>query len=72
MEKNNELVEYILGQCREGQITQSELARELGCTTRTVRYWKYGERGMSIDMADKALRMLGLTYMLGKQEGGKG
>ena len=68
MKRNNEVVGRILGECRSRKISQSELARMLGCTVRLVRYWEHGERGMSIDMADRALRILGLTYTLGRKE----
>ncbi|MGF6376882.1 DNA-binding transcriptional regulator YiaG [Clostridiales Family XIII bacterium PM5-7] len=68
MSRNNEIVKLVKEKREDLELTRADLARMLGCTTRIVRYWENGERGMSIDMADKALRLLGISYTLGKRK----
>lgn len=51
---------------RQG-LTMSDLARLMDVRPSNVNYWKHGG-GISLENADKALRVLGLTVTLGKGE----
>lgn len=50
---------------KERGISKSDFAKEMGCSARLVHYWFKGERSISINMADKALQFLGMTFELG-------
>lgn len=67
MSRNDEIVRYILEECEEQGISKRKMAETIGCSLRTFNYWLRGERGMSIDMADKALKVLGVTYEIGNK-----
>lgn len=46
--------------------TNRSLAKEIGCAERLLSRWKTHDNGMSIDYADKALKALGLSFVLGQ------
>ena len=52
---------------REKQgLTKSELAKKAGVTVRAIEYWENGKRTITeIDAADKVLKALGVTFVLG-------
>lgn len=66
MEK--EILSIIESCLREKDISKTDFAKEIGCSVRLVHYWLRGERGISIDMADKALKILGISLVLGRDE----
>lgn len=66
MEKEKEILMKIDTCLKEQGMSKRELAERLGCSARLVHYWVKGERGISIDMADRALRTLGAVAKLGK------
>lgn len=49
---------------RQG-MSQVELAKKVGVSSRTIIHWEKGTRGMTVDNADEVLRGLGITYTLG-------
>ena len=55
------------GRNKQG-MSKAELAQLIGCTQRAIRYWERGERSISLDMADKALKALGLSATIGKDD----
>lgn len=59
------ILSYIMKSLKESELTEQEFMTQVSCSPRMLAYWKKGERGISIDMADKALRVLGKTYILG-------
>lgn len=65
MDKNKQILERILSSRKEQSISKEEFAKMLGCTVRIINYWETDRRGISIDMADKALRLLGIEFVLG-------
>lgn len=65
MSKNNKIVQIILEEREKEGISKEELAAEIGCSVRLINYWERGERGISIDMADKALKFLGKSCAIG-------
>ncbi|MGN0298903.1 MAG: multiprotein-bridging factor 1 family protein [Lachnospiraceae bacterium] len=48
-------------------LTTKELAMKVGKTERTVRYWETGERQLSLQMADKVLKVLDMSLTIGKE-----
>lgn len=66
MSKAQEIQELILKEWERQGITYQDFAQRIGCSTRSLSYWKTGENTITIDMADKALKALGLTVTLGK------
>ena len=65
MSKNNKIVQIILEEREKQGISKKELADEIECSVRTISYWERGKRGISIDMADKALKFLGKSCIIG-------
>lgn len=49
-------------------MTKRELARRTGCTDRTISYWEAGKKSPNIISADKALKALGITLVIGKND----
>lgn len=49
-------------------ISQRELARRIGCTGRAIGYWEAGIKIPSLDLADKALKVLGISLTIGAME----
>ncbi len=68
MDKNIEIIELIEKERKEQMISKKELAQAMGCSVRAINYWLKEERRISIETADKALKVLGITYTLGKNE----
>ena len=52
----------------EQGISKKEFTKMIGCTQRAFRYWELGERRISIDTADKALKVLGGAAVIGAEE----
>lgn len=51
-------------------LSQRELAKRIGCTGRAIGYWEAGIKTPSLDLADKALKALGLSLTIGKTKEG--
>lgn len=68
MRKEVEVIKKIDECCKAQGMTRKELAEKLGCSSRLVHYWFSGERGISIDMANKALNLLGTAVELGNEK----
>ncbi len=58
MEKHEQIFAYINAKGEEQGISKKEFKKMIGCTPRAFRYWELGERKISIDTADKALKVL--------------
>lgn len=67
MEKEKEILLKIETCLKERGISKCDFAKKLGCSTRLVHYWFSGERGISINMMDKALKLLEITVKLGDE-----
>ena len=48
-----------IGEAEAQGMKRSELAKQSGCTRRQIDYIFKGERGISIDLADTVLKVLG-------------
>ena len=68
MDSNKEVIKIIFENQKKRNMSREVLAERLGCTTRLIRYWENGERGISINMADRALRMFGVSYIMGTKD----
>lgn len=65
-EKEREIIKLIAAELTRRKMSKTELAAALGCNRRTVYYWFEGKRKLSIDTADKALRLLEIEIQLGR------
>ncbi len=65
MDSDKEVIRIIFENQKKRNMSREVLAERLGCTTRLIRYWENGERGISINMADRALSLFGVSYILG-------
>lgn len=68
MEKHEQIIAYINAKREEQGISKKEFAKMIGCTQRAFRYWELGERKISIDTADKALKVLGISAVIGEEK----
>jgi transcriptional regulator with XRE-family HTH domain len=50
---------------RRNNISKAKLAEKVGCTSRAIDYWENGERGISLENADKIFKALGATIIIG-------
>ena len=67
MSKALEIQKLICAERERQRKSYKELSEEIGCTQRTIGMWKNGEVKISIDMADKALKALGISAVIGKE-----
>ena len=51
---------------RQG-ISVRKFAKMMGCTPRSVSLWDAEERAITVEMADKALKALGVSVVIGKE-----
>lgn len=66
MSKALEIQKLICAERERQNMTYKELAGEIGCTPRTIGMWKNGKVKITVDMADKALKALGISVTIGK------
>ena len=58
-------MECIFCELRKKQnISQNELARRAGVSSRAIKYWESGERKMSLESAEKIANALGYDIVL--------
>ena len=69
--KSTELQDLIFSELERQGRTKRSLCKEIGCDERLAGRWKAHEVGMSIDYADKALKVLGISFTLGESKKGK-
>lgn len=68
MSKALEIQKIICSERKKQKKTYKELASEIGCTQRSIVKWNAGETKISIDMADMALKALGISVTIGKEK----
>lgn len=66
MSKTNEIIEIIKKEKQKEKITNVDLAKQIGCTTQAIRNWLNGKRKISLENADKILKILGANMLIGK------
>lgn len=63
-----EFSKLLLKKRKEKGISQRELARLTGFTTRAIQYWETEGRNISLENADKLLKALGTEFKIGGSE----
>ena len=67
MKKNIEIPQKIREERIKQGISIRKLAQMAGCSDRAIVYWEKGEKDITINMADKMLRVLGVLVEIGAQ-----
>ena len=60
-----EFSQLLLKTRQEKEISQRELSRRTGFTTRAIQYWETEQRQISLENADKLLKALGVEIKIG-------
>ena len=68
MNKNKEIISKIVSEKERQGISSPQLAKKVGCTAQAIRYWLKGERQISLYMADKLLKTLDISCVIGKDD----
>lgn len=55
----------IMNERIKNNISRQKLAEKAGCTTRAIEYWENGERGISLEYADKIFKALNTKITIG-------
>lgn len=62
-------ISKIIKESRKSQgLTQNELAKRAGFTRRAIQYWERSEQSISLENADKLLKVLGVEIKIGGSE----
>lgn len=69
MTKSEQIFKIIHKKCQAEGISERDLACTLGCSERSVAYWRNGKRQINLNNADKALKALGIAVRIGAPEG---
>lgn len=67
MKKSEEIRQFIIQESKVQGIGTAELSKRIGYTRRQINYVFKGERGMSIDFAEKALSAIGKTLSISEK-----
>ncbi len=65
MEKNIEIQKKIKEERIKQGISIRKLAQMAKCSDRSIVYWESGKREISVNMADKLLKTLGIQIQIG-------
>lgn len=65
MKKNLEVQQKIREERIKQGISIRKLAQMAGCTDRAIVYWEKGEKEITVNMADKILKVLGVSMNIG-------
>lgn len=68
MLKSEEIGRIISTEKKKQKITFKKLAEKTGCSSRVISMWISGERTISLNMADKILKELEVTVVIGKEK----
>lgn len=49
----------------KANLSTKKLAEAVGCSSKAIKYWEAGKRGISFEYADKIFRALGKTITIG-------
>lgn len=66
MNKSDEVIKRIFEEKESQNLTYRELAKRVGIDSKMLVNWKSGKNGISIELADKVLKVLGITMTIGK------
>nr|DAU39577.1 MAG TPA: helix-turn-helix domain protein [Caudoviricetes sp.] len=68
MNKREEIRKMLRKERLKRDLNFKEFGKLIGCTGRSVSYWETGKRNISLDVADKALKKLGITLEIGRNK----
>ena len=68
MTKSNELKEIIFNEMKAQGYSYRKMANKVGCHHETFARWKEGKNNMTLEMADKVLRALGISVTIGAEK----
>lgn len=68
MKKSEEVIKTLIAEAKLQGMNAAEMAERIGCTKRQIHYVIRGERGLSIDLAEKALNAFGKTMQIIEKE----
>ncbi len=68
MRKSERIFSYINAKREEQGISKKDFTKMIGCTQRAFQYWERGDRRISLDTADKALKVLGVSAVIGAEK----
>lgn len=68
MKKNLEIQQKIREERMKQGISIRKLAQMAGCTDRAIVYWEKGEKEITVNMADKLLKTLGISVKIGAND----
>lgn len=63
-----ELIKIIKAERERQGLSYTQLAQKVGCTSRAISYWETGQRFMTMEMANKVLIALGISFVIGKTD----
>ena len=66
--KNLEIQKLIKKEREKQGISIRSFAKKMGCTHRSISYWDKCEKVMTLEMADRALKVLRITVTIGKEK----
>ena len=65
MDKSKEIINLISKERKRQGVSITELCRLIGCSRESYYCWERGDKSIKLDTADKALKVLGTSYILG-------
>ena len=68
MKKNLEIQQKIREERMKQGISIRKLTQMAGCTDRAIVYWEKGEKEITVNMADKLLKTLGISVKIGAND----
>ena len=68
MMKHEQIFSYINPKREEQGISKKDFTKMIGCTQRAFQYWERGDRRISLDTADKAVKVLGVSAVIGAEK----
>ena len=66
MNKSNEIINKIFEEKERQNLTYRALAQRLKIDPKMLVNWKSGKNGISLEVADRILKELGITVVIGK------
>ena len=68
MRKSERIFSYINAKREEQGISKKDFTKMIGCTQRAFQYWERVDLRIWLDTADKALKVLGVSAVIGAEE----
>lgn len=62
------IAELIKQERMKQELSYEEIAKRVGVTSRSIRLWEKQERSISLENADKIMKALNVSIVVGKSE----